>query len=259
MTADLWSPERYEKFRPEREQPFYDLLQLVEQRPVRRAVDLGCGTGRLTRELHRTLNAEATVGVDSSPAMLERARSLDEPGLGFVLADMRGWKPDAPFDVVFCNAALQWIDDHHALFRRLRGLVASEGTLAVQMPANFDHPSHTTAASTALEQPFSEATGGYTRVAPVLKAEEYAELLYALGFRDIHVRLQVYPHELASSSDVVEWVRGTLLTDYEVRMPAAMFEEYVRRYRERLLGTLGRRQPYLYAFKRLLLRARAPA
>ena len=109
------------------------------------------------------------------------------------------------------------------------------------------------------DQPFSDATGGYTRVAPVLKPEEYAELLHALGFRDIHVRLQVYAHELASSGDVVEWVRGTLLTDYEVRMSPAMFEEYVRRYREQLLVAIGERSPYLYAFKRILLRARAPA
>lgn len=253
---DLWNPERYERFRPEREQPFHDLLQLIDQRPVRHAVDLGCGTGRLTQELHRALGAEQTIGVDSSPAMLDRARAFEEPGLRFELADIREWSPAALFDVVFSNAVLQWVDDHPTVLARLAQLLAPGGTLAVQMPANFDHPSHTIAAEVALEEPFATATGGYVRRVPVLAPERYAELLDGLGLHDLHVRLQVYCHELASTEAVVEWVRGTLLTDYEVRMPEAIYDEYVGRYRARLLAQLGDRRPYLYAFKRILLRAR---
>jgi trans-aconitate 2-methyltransferase len=70
--------------------------------------------------------------------------------------------------------------------------------------------------------------------------------------------MQVYGHELASSADVVEWVRGTLLTDYESRMPAELYERFVERYRERLLEAIGDRRPYFYAFKRMLLWARTP-
>jgi trans-aconitate 2-methyltransferase len=253
---DLWDPERYERFRAEREQPFHDLLQLIDQRPVRRAVDLGCGTGRLTRVLHQTLGAEQTIGVDSSPAMLDRARTIDEPGLRFELADIREWSPDRPMDVVFSNAVLQWVDDHPAVFARLARFLAPDGTLAVQVPANFDHPSHTVAAEVALEEPFSSAIGGYTRRVPVLAPQHYLELLHALGLRDLNVRLQVYCHELESTEAVVEWVRGTLLTDYEVRMPPTIYAEYLERYRARLLAVLGEQRPYLYAFKRILLRAR---
>jgi trans-aconitate 2-methyltransferase len=52
---------------------------------------------------------------------------------------------------------------------------------------------------------------------------------------------------------VVEWVRGTLLTDYEARMPEAMYQEFVERYRERLNAALGHQRPYFYPFKRILL------
>lgn len=222
-------------------------------------VDLGCGTGVLTRALHLQVQAGETVGVDSSDAMLARAAEIDEPGLRFVKGDIGTWSPERPCDVVFSNAALQWLDDHAALFKRLRGFLAPNGVLAVQVPSNYDHASHTVAAEVALEEPFASATGGYTRDSPVLRPETYAELLYALGLRDLHVRLQVYTHELPSTADVVEWVRGTLLTDYQPRMPEAMFDEYVMRYRERLLDTLGNQQPYLFAFKRILMRARAAA
>ena len=72
---DGWSPDQYERFRSERQQPFDDLLTLCHPVPGGRIVDLGCGTGDLTKILHEEMAAEETVGIDSSPAMLERAQS----------------------------------------------------------------------------------------------------------------------------------------------------------------------------------------
>jgi trans-aconitate 2-methyltransferase len=253
---DMWNPERYERFQAERERPFADLLALIERRPAGVVVDLGCGTGALTTRLHAELSARETIGVDSSAAMLERAQATRVPGLRFVQADIAHWSPPEPADVLFSNAALQWVDDHPRLFARLAGMLAPGGELAVQMPANYDHPSHTIAAEVALEEPFASATGGYARVSPVLAPEAYAELLHQLGLAEQHVRLQVYGHVLDSTLAVVDWVRGTLLTDYAVRMSDALFEQFVMRYRERLLGVLGERSPYFFAFKRILLRAK---
>ena len=77
--------------------------------------------------------------------------------------------------------------------------------------------------------------------------------------REQHVRLQVYAHHLASRDDVVEWVKGTLLTDYERRLSPDAFAQYLRRYRDRLLPRLDDTRPYFYPFKRVLLWARRPA
>ena len=260
MTArDTWNPTQYERFRSEREQPFHDLVALITRRPANRVVDLGCGTGVLTAVLHRELGAESTLGVDSSDAMLERARTLDVPGLDFVHGDIGQWWPAAPFDVVFSNAAIQWLGDHPALFARLRAMLVPGGELAVQVPANFDHLSHRLAAEIAREEPFIDAMRGYTRTFAVLAPEEYATLLHQLGFITQSVRLQVYAHVLESPDSVVEWVRGTLLTDYELRMPAALYQEFVTRYRERLNAALGDQRPFFYPFKRILLWGRLPA
>jgi trans-aconitate 2-methyltransferase len=255
---DTWNPTQYERFRSEREQPFHDLVALIGRRPARRVVDLGCGTGLLTAELHRTLSATSTLGVDSSAAMLQRAGSVHVDGLEFVHGDVNDWEPAAPVDVVFSNAALQWVQDHPALFARLRAMLAPGGELAVQVPANFDHVSHTLAAAIAAEEPFAAAMHGYARTFSVLQPEEYATLLYRLGFVAQTVRLQVYAHVLESVDQVVEWVRGTLLTDYESRMPAGLYSEFVDRYRERLNAALGDERPYCYPFKRMLLWGRLP-
>jgi trans-aconitate 2-methyltransferase len=248
-----WNPEQYERFRDERTQPFFDLLALVQPRPGMRVVDLGCGTGELTREMHRRLAARETVGIDASPAMLARTAPFAGDGLRFERGDIGAFAADGAYDLVFSNAAIQWVPDHEPLFARLAAALTPTGQLAVQMPVNNDHPSHVTAFALAGETPFREALGGYARQWPVLAPENYAALLHRLGFTRQHVRLQVYPHELESREAVVEWVRGSLLTDYEKRLPTDMWPQFLERYRERLLPRLADTRPFFYPFKRVLL------
>jgi trans-aconitate 2-methyltransferase len=249
----VWSPEQYARFRDERAQPFFDLLALVRPRAGMRVVDLGCGPGELTRILHEELAAAETVGIDSSREMLSKSDAYAGGGVRFALGDIADFAPATACDLVFSNAALQWLSRHEALFARLRAGLADGGQLAVQMPANFDHPSHAIAAEVAREDPFRAALGGYERELSVLAPEQYALLLHDLGFREQHVRLQVYLHRLESREAVVEWVKGTLLTDYQSRLPPDLFERFLARYRERLLPALSPARPYPYPFKRLLL------
>jgi trans-aconitate 2-methyltransferase len=250
--VDTWQPEQYGRFAAERAEPFHDLLSLVAPVPGGRVVDLGCGSGELTAQLHRRLGAAETLGLDSSPAMLERAAGLADPGLRFELGDIAGFE-EGGWDVIFSNAALHWLPDHEALLRRLVGQLRGGGQLAVQMPANHDHPSHLVAAEVAGDEQFRSALGGYRRHSPVQPPEWYASLLDRVGLADQHVRLQVYLHRLTARDQVVEWVRGTLLTDYAARMPAELFDAYLDAYRKRLLPRLEDTRPYRYPFKRLLL------
>ena len=259
MTASPWKPEQYERFRNERSQPFFDLLSLVEPAPVSRVVDLGCGTGELTRVLHVKSRAKLTIGVDSSETMLAKSQQFTGDGLMFERAEIENFRPAQPFDIVFSNAAFQWVDDHATLMPKLVSLVAPGGQLAFQMPANADHVSHMTAREIAHESPFAEAMNDYDRPWPVMPPEWYAEALDDCGFTHLQVRLQVYGHKLSSSMEVVEWVKGTFLTDYQKRMPADLYEEYLARYSARLIERLGDRRPYFYAFKRILVRGRKAA
>ena len=134
--------------------------------------------------------------------------------------------------------------------------LAPGGQLAVQMPANYDHPTHIVAIEVAREPPFKEALVGYTHRAGLLAVERYAELFHALGLKESCVRLQVYGHVLTAREEVVEWVKGTLLTDYQQRLSPDLFTRFLTVYRERLLNQLEDTRPYFYPFKRVLLWAR---
>jgi len=253
--VDTWDPTQYERFAAERRQPFDDLLALVEPIPGGRAVDLGCGNGSLTVDVHRRTGAASTIGVDSSAAMLTSAPTVD--GVTFELDDLRAWTPDAPVDLMFANAALQWVPEHEQLLARLAAQLAPGGQLAVQVPWNFDHPSHTASAAVAAEMLADPPADPVAE--NVLPPARYAEVLHDLGFERQHVRLQVYGHVLASTAEVVEWTKGTSLTRFRSVLDDAGWDELVDRYRARLLAELGDRQPYFYAFKRILFWAKMPA
>jgi len=250
---------QYGQFRVERKQPFFDLLALVRSKSQMRVVDLGCGPGELTDELHRRLGALKTVGIDSSEAMLEKAGTWAGEGLSFRhediadFADPANIDAKAEYDLVFSNAALHWVPDHRRLLTRLTTTLADYGQLAIQVPANFDHVSHETAREIAEESPFREALGGYTHPLFVLEPEDYSSLLEELRYREQHVRLQVYPHRLASKEEVVEWLKGSLLTAYERLLSDEEFRDFLGRYRDRLLPRLSDARPFLFTFKRILL------
>jgi len=255
MSGDAWDPERYAKFLRERSAPFFDLLDLVEPRPAMRVVDLGCGTGELTRQLHDRLGARETLGVDRSAKMLGKSAAFAAPGLRFEQLHVEDFSPSAPVDLVFSNAALHFVERHEELWPRLASFLAPGGQLAVHLPANQDHPTHVTAREVAREEPFAAALGGYVHPTHVLPVEVYATLLHRLGFARQGVKLVVYTHLLESRESVVEWVRGSILTEYESRLPARLFTEFLAAYRGRLLPRLADERPFFFTFKRVLMHA----
>jgi len=255
MTSDAWDPAQYERFRKERSQPFFDLLALVQKSPAMRVIDLGCGTGEWTRHLHVELGATTTLGVDRSEAMLSRASAL-----AFEAHEIAAWASarghDKAYDLIFSNAALHWLPDHDALLTHLTRALAPIGQLAVQVPANFDHATHRVAAEVALEPAIAARFAADAPPREVLAPEAYARSLHRLGYVEQHVRLQVYPHVLPSREDVIEWVKGTLLTEYEARLSPDGFARFMTRYRERLFEELPDERPFFYPFKRILFWAR---
>jgi trans-aconitate 2-methyltransferase len=252
QARDVWNPDRYGKFRSERAAPFLDLLALVGPAAGSRVVDLGCGTGELTRLAHERLGARETLGVDSSASMLAKAAAHAGGGLSFRAGDIAAFT-ERGFDVVLSNAALHWIPDHAALLPRLASLLAPAGQLAIQVPANEAHPSHAVAREVAREREFAGPLGGFVRESPVLEPETYAKILFGLGFAAQRVRFEVYAHPLGSREDVVEWVRGTTLTDYEKRLDPPTWARFLDRYRRRLMEALPDERPFVYTYRRLFL------
>jgi trans-aconitate 2-methyltransferase len=251
MPLDAWNPTQYDKFRREREQPLFDLLALVRPKPGMRVVDLGCGTGKPTRVLHERLQPRETLGIDRSARMLEDAGADVPAGLRFEVGAIESFGPDGGYDLVFSNAAFHWVEHHDALVARLARALNPGGQLAFQVPAMHDSPSHAVAEELAATE-FRDDFGGWRRPQPVLAPDAYARLLYRTGLVDQRVHLAVYPHVLASRDEVIEWMKGTLLTEYDRHLPAGRFAAFVEAYRKRLFAQLDDVRPFFFPFRRIL-------
>jgi len=252
-----WNPSQYNQFKDQRAKPFYDLLALIQPAQFSHAVDLGCGTGELTRALFDNLHPSSMTGVDSSAEMLAKSDAWKTHGLSFKQMDIAQYQAEQPVDLLFSNAALHWLPDHQTLIPKLLSFVVANGQVAIQMPYNFDHPSHTVARDVAARL-FPDRFNDTQQVSGTLTPEQYAAMFHACGFEEQRCRMEVYGHPMPSGNAVVEWTRGSLLTAYQQQLSPAEFETFLNTYRNELVKQIGE-APYFYAFKRILLWGRKRA
>jgi trans-aconitate 2-methyltransferase len=247
-----WNPDKYHQFQTQRSAPFDDLLKLVDVRPNLRVVDLGCGTGKLTRRLADSLPDSEVLGLDSSPQMLERTVEYARSGLRFELgnqAELQG-----KWDLIFSNAALQWSENHEELIPFLFNRLKPDGQITVQVPSNHNAPALLTIIEVARKEPFVSALGGWTRQAPVLPIEAYADLLFQEDAQDILVFEKVYSHVLENADAIVEWISGTALVPYFERL-GSLKDDFINAIRQDLRAALPG-EPVFYPFKRTFFSAR---
>ena len=251
-----WDPTQYHKFQAERSAPFFDLIALVEIRPNLKVVDLGCGTGELTRKLADALPNSNVTGIDSSTQMLDAARaaSHSSPNLRFEQGDQS--QLTGEWDLIFSNAALHWSENHSELIPRLYERLAPGGQIAVQVPSNHNHISHQIYRETASEEIFKFILNGFQRYAPVLSIDDYARILFKSGAENIVVFEKVYAHILKDSDAVVEWISGTALVPYFERLGEHK-DKFVNVIREKMHEAMPD-SPVFYPFRRTFFSARKP-
>jgi len=225
-----WNPGAYARFRDLRLRPGLDLLNAVGQMGAGDVVDLGCGHGALADALRARAGGRTLVGVDASPAMLDKARQTHGYD-NLQQADIRDWHPRRSPGLIFSNAALHWVGEHEKLMPRLVGMLGKGGTLAVQMPHQNKAPSHRVWLSLVEEllPGRIEKMGTPGVMAPV----KYEELLAPLGqFRlwetEYYQRLVAEP----GSHPVRRFTESTYARPVLEALDAEEKAEVIRRYEE---------------------------
>ena len=210
MTA--WEPDKYMRFGDERTRPSLDLVSRIRVDAPDSIVDLGCGPGNSTQMLRQRWPEARVCGVDSSPAMIAAAREA-HPGQEWVLGDIEGYSADPACDVVFSNAALQWVPNHANLVRRLFGEVAQGGALAFQIPSGAYSPVrsfiHEIADDPAWSSRMNDPRGALTMEEP----EFYYDVLAPLAL-SVDIWETEYHHVMESADAIVEWISSTGLRPF---------------------------------------------
>ncbi|MBN8900539.1 MAG: trans-aconitate 2-methyltransferase [Rhodospirillales bacterium] len=248
-----WDPRQYLQFSNERQRPALDLLAQVPLATPTRVVDLGCGPGNVTTILRQRFPAAEIVGVDSSPDMLAKARSA-APDCRFVQGDFATWRPEAPPDLIYSNAALHWVGAHETLFPRLFGLLAPGGVLAVQMPAMHDAPLRRLQLAVAAEGPWAPHLAAEVSAREILSTGAYYDLLRPLASR-LDLWETTYLHVLQGEDAVMQWAAGSSLRPFLDRLEGQLQADFRAAYAAALRPHYPRRSDgaTLLPFRRLFL------
>lgn len=225
LTAQpLWDPHQYSRFEAERDRPALDLLlRLPGDLEPRAIVDLGCGAGQHAALLKRRHPQAHVTGLDASAAMLEQARGLGAD-VDWVEGDLATWEPEGPLDLIFANASLQWLPDHRALLRRLTGLLAPGGVIAVQMPLSWDTLHYRVMRRVRGEGPWADRLHERETIQALLDPADYYDAL-AERCEEIDIWSTTYLHALTGEAPVLEWMKGTALRPHLSALAAIPGEE----------------------------------
>lgn len=207
-----WDVEQYERYKTYRDRPALDLLlQVPGDLDSREIWDLGCGAGEHAALLARRHPQARVHGLDASADMLEaaRARSSD---VEWVEASIADFAPASPPDLIFTNAALQWLPDHAALVPRLVSLLQPGGVFACQIPVSSEEPWYRAVREIAREGLGDSRFNAIQAVYPTGEPSQYYRWLAPLA--EVDLWTTTYLHVLDGPHPVVEWMRGTALRPY---------------------------------------------
>ncbi|HME50422.1 trans-aconitate 2-methyltransferase [Mycobacterium sp.] len=245
-----WDPKQYGRFANERNRAFLDLTARIDATSPRHVVDVGCGPGTLTGLLAERWPGAVVEGIDSSPEMI--AVATDVPGVSFSIGDAAAWHPAGDVDVVVSNAALQWVPRHQQLMAQWAAALPRDGWLAVQVPGNFDSPSHTVMRRLASTQRWAPTLRNVARDIDTVGApESYAAVLLGAGMV-ADVWETTYLHVLQGDDPVLDWLRGTGLRPMLAALSPVEAEEFSAQLAAELREAYPTgRHGTLFAFRRV--------
>lgn len=246
----MWNPEQYHKFLDARMRPALDLIAQIPDGPYQSIIDLGCGSSEITHMLQQKYQPETIVGLDSSESMIQDAKK-HYPTMHWQIGSIENTTGE--FDLVFSNAALQWVKNHHDLFRKIAS--QAKKAVAIQVPNNFDMPSHVILREIIRENPvFYKKLASTLRDKPVLTPDVYFDILKE-RMAHINVWETTYVQPLTGDAPILEWVKGTALVPVKAGLSPHEYEELLAIYQAELAKAYPKRADgiTLFPFSRLFM------
>lgn len=254
----VWDPAQYHRYGDLRLRPALELLSRVSIETPSLVHEVGTGGGEIARLMTSRWPTARVVASDSSQEMLDKA-AQSESTVEWRLLDLANWRPAEPHDVIYGNAVLHWVGDHHELFPRLVSGLKPGGELAVQMPLSWWQPSHQVIRETLamMSGPQADALTRSMAEPNVHQPSRYYEILQPIA-TELDIWETTYQQILTGDDPVFDFVSGSILRPVFTQLTPAQADEFSELCRRAL------RQAYppqpdgttLFPFRRLFIVAR---
>jgi len=250
-----WNPVLYLKFGDERTLPVIDLVNRIRvSRPPRNIIDIGCGPGNSGHVVLARWPDADFLGIDNSAAMIEAAAKA-YPNRRWSVADAAQYESPVRYDLVFSNAALQWIPGHKLLLGRLAGLLSESGVVAIQLPEFHGMPVREAIDIVAQNGPWKDRMNGCRDVFTWHDYGFYYAVLSPL-LPVLDMWETTYLHVLESQEAILHWVESTAMKPYLERLISDAERE---EFKKEVLGEIRKRYPVqrdgrvIFPFRRLFM------
>ncbi len=254
-----WNAREYQRLSAPQERWGADVVASIPLRGDERALDAGCGTGRVTRLLADRLPHGHVLAVDGSPQMVAEARErLADLGQRVRVErhDLLALRVDHPVDLILSTATFHWIADHARLFARLHDALAPGGRLVVQCGGAGNIARTLEAAdAVAAGEPFAGHLAGLVRPVHFATSQATAERLEGAGFEAVETWLHEAPVDLGAGSEGPAFLATVVLRDDLALLPEPLRMSYALAVADRLRDAAGH---VMVDYVRLEMRARRP-
>lgn len=241
-----WNPQDYLKFEKERTRPSNDLINSLENFIPDSVVDIGCGPGNSTSRLLRKWPKADILGVDSSDRMIKSAMD-NYPSLNWRVCEIGKDLIQDKFDLVFSNAAIQWIPEHNLLLKEFYSMLKDGGRLAVQLPLFFNMRLGKIIKEVSESPRWNSLLRDINFSFYINDQSYYYNSLIGAGFKNINIWETRYFHIFPNHRYIMDMIASTGLKPYLERLDRAedreLFNKLVlnrveREYKSEVDGTV---------------------
>lgn len=237
IMAHEFDGKKYEKASAHQKEWGAKLISELALRGNERVLDLGCGDGANTASIAEALPGGEVVGIDASKGMIDTAKQKEKANLHFILMDIDEIAFEDEFDVIYSNATLHWVKDHHRLLKRVFEALRSGGLLRVNFAADGNCSYFFKVIHKAMEnEKFSRFFTAFSWPWYMPTIDEYTQLVSQSELKDAKVWGENADRYFPDTETMIGWVDQPSLVPFLT----CVSESYKAGFREYVVGEMIR-------------------
>lgn len=225
-----------------------------------RALDIGCGDGRITAEIAERLPRGSALGVDPSRTMIEFAQAhAVRPNLAFAIGDAARLPATGEFDLVVSFNALHWVHDQAAALASIRGALKPGGRTFLEfVPEAERRCLEDVLEDTRKTQRWARHFDGYRAPYVHLTREQYARLAEQQGLAVERIEVERKEWDFGSREHFVDWARITFV-EWSRMVPEGERDRFIADVLDAYARVGSEVGPNVFVFYQMEVELRRPA